>query len=168
MNFEYKSPPVENLINLTDDESKWVEFQNQMRLAHLLFSTSRRLGTYSTILSQNALKEAKLFAQRTAQIGNDWGSFLKYIKDNRLSFPQAKDNLFELTLQNRLREWLLERIAERCKVTDYDDQGQGVIHLCAILGYKWAVYQFSLSGLSLDYRDKFGLTALHWAASCGR
>ncbi|XP_063937521.1 calmodulin-binding transcription activator 5-like isoform X1 [Daucus carota subsp. sativus] len=168
VNFEYKSPPMENLINLTDDESKWVEFQNQMRLAHLLFSTSRRLGTYSTILSQNALKEAKLFAQRTAQIGNDWGSFLKYIKDNRLSFPQAKDNLFELTLQNRLREWLLERIAERCKVTDYDDQGQGVIHLCAILGYKWAVYQFSLSGLSLDYRDKFGWTALHWAASCGR
>ncbi|XP_063937393.1 calmodulin-binding transcription activator 5-like [Daucus carota subsp. sativus] len=168
VNFEYKSPPMENLINLTDDESKWVEFQNQMRLAHLLFSTSRRLGTYSTILSQNGLKEAKLFAQRTAQIGNDWGSFLKYIKDNRLSFPQAKDNLFELTFQNRLREWILERIAERCKVTNYDDQGQGVIHLCAILGYKWAVYQFSLSGLSLDYWDKFGWTALYWVASCGR
>ncbi|KAK1390394.1 Calmodulin-binding transcription activator 5 [Heracleum sosnowskyi] len=168
VNFEYKSPQTEKLINLSDDELKWVEFQNQMRLAHLLFSTSRRLGTYSTILSQSALKEAKLFAQKTSQIGNEWASFLKYIKDNRLSFPQAKDNLFELTLQNRLRDWLLERIAERCKVTDYDDQGQGVIHLCAILGYKWAIYQFSLSGLSLDYRDKFGWTALHWAASCGR
>ncbi|XP_074321956.1 calmodulin-binding transcription activator 6-like isoform X1 [Apium graveolens] len=168
VNFEYKSPLTEKLINLSDDQPKWVEFQNQMRLAHLLFSTSKRLGTYSTILSQNALKEAKLFAQKTSHIGNDWASFLKHIRDNRLSFPQAKDNLFELTLQNRLREWLLERIAERCKVADYDDQGQGVIHLCAILGYKWAIYQFLLSGLSLDYRDKFGWTALHWAASCGR
>lgn len=122
----------------------------------------------TTKLSPHALKEAKLFFQKTSQISRNWASFLKCIEDNKLSFPQAKDNLFELTLQNRLQEWLLERVVERGKVTDYDDQGQGVIHLCAILGYKWAVPQFTLSGLSLDYRDKFGWTALHWAAYCGR
>ncbi|XP_017222907.1 calmodulin-binding transcription activator 6 [Daucus carota subsp. sativus] len=166
--FEYKSPPTEKLVNQSDDESKWKEFRYQMRLAHLLFSTSRRSNTLSTKLSPNALKEAKFFAQKASQIGSNWTSFLKCIKENKLSFPQAKDNLFELTLQNRLQEWLLERVVERCKATDYDDQGQGVIHLCAILGYKWAVPQFVLSGLSLDYRDKFGWTALHWAAYCGR
>ncbi|XP_074338909.1 calmodulin-binding transcription activator 6-like isoform X2 [Apium graveolens] len=168
VNFEYKSPPTEKLVNLSNDESKWKEFRNQMRLAHLLFSTSRRSNTLTTKLSPHALKEAKLFSQKTSQISRNWASFLKCINDNKLSFPQAKDNLFELTLQNRLQEWLLERVVERCKVTDYDDQGQGVIHLCAILGYKWAVPQFTLSGLSLDYRDKFGWTALHWAAYCGR
>lgn len=37
-----------------------------------------------------------------------------------------------------------------------------------MLGYTRAVYLYSLSGLSLDYRDKFGWTALHWAAYYGR
>ncbi|KAK1350688.1 Calmodulin-binding transcription activator 5 [Heracleum sosnowskyi] len=141
VNFEYKSPTTEKLVNLPSDDCKWTEFRNQMRLAHLLFSTSRRSNTLTMKLSPNALKEAKLFTQKTSQITRNW---------------------------NRLQEWLLERVVERCKVTDYDELGQGVIHLCAILGYKWAVPQFTLSGLSLDYRDKFGWTALHWAAYCGR
>ncbi|GAV70877.1 IQ domain-containing protein/CG-1 domain-containing protein/Ank_2 domain-containing protein [Cephalotus follicularis] len=76
--------------------------------------------------------------------------------------------LFELTLKNRLKEWLLERIVGGHKSTEYDDKGQGVIHLCAILGYTWAIRLFSLSGLSLDFRDKLGWTALHWAARYGR
>ncbi|KAG5573986.1 hypothetical protein H5410_063752 [Solanum commersonii] len=65
-------------------------------------------------------------------------------------------------------EWLLERVIEGCKISEHDEEGQGVIHLCAILGYTWAVYLFSWSGLSLDYRDKYGWTALHWAAYYGR
>ncbi|KAL3505654.1 hypothetical protein ACH5RR_031036 [Cinchona calisaya] len=168
MTFEFRAPVVQNSVISSEDKSNWEEFQVQMRLAHLLFSTSRSFNILSTKLTPNALKEAKKFTRKTSHITNGWEYLTKSIKAKEISFPQAKDSLFELTLQNRLLEWLLERVAEGCQISEHDEQGQGVIHLCAILGYTWAIYPFSLSGLSIDYRDKFGWTALHWAAYCGR
>ncbi|KAJ0735481.1 putative transcription factor CG1-CAMTA family [Helianthus annuus] len=73
-----------------------------------------------------------------------------------------------ISQQMVLLEWLLERVLEGSKIVDRDDEGQGVIHLCAVLDYNWAIYPYSWSGLSLDFRDKFGWTALHWAAHYGR
>ncbi|EYU45508.1 hypothetical protein MIMGU_mgv1a001329mg [Erythranthe guttata] len=165
--FEFRAPVVPHKTISSDDKPNWEEFQLQMRLAHLLFS-SDSLNIFSNKVSQNALKEAKIFAQRTAHIPNGWVHLTKLIQDAKVPFPQAKDSLFELTLQNRLQEWLLEKVVSGCKIPERDEQGQGVIHLCAILGYTWAVLPFSLSGLSMDYRDKSGWTALHWAAYQGR
>ncbi|KAL3508152.1 hypothetical protein ACH5RR_033534 [Cinchona calisaya] len=166
--FEFRAPTVHNTVISSEEKSSWEEFQVQMRLAHLLFSTSRSFNILSSKATPTALKEAQKFASKTSHIKNGWVYLSKSIKAKEISFPQAKDSLFELTLQNRLLEWLLERVAEGCQITERDEKGQGVIHLCAILGYTWAVYPFSCSGLSLDYRDKFGWTALHWAAYYGR
>nr|AXC59789.1 CAMTA transcription factor [Fraxinus velutina] len=168
LRFEFRAPPLHNQTIPLEDKSNWEEFRFQMRLAHLLFSTSKSLDIFSTKVSPNALKEAKVFARKSSPLSENWGQLMKSIEDTKMSFLQAKGNLFELTLQNRLQEWLLERIVAGRKKTERDEKGQGVIHLCAILGYTWAVYPFSCSGLSLDYRDKFGWTALHWAAYYGR
>ncbi|KAK3015645.1 hypothetical protein RJ639_005519 [Escallonia herrerae] len=166
LDFEFRTP--ENCNSLLQSKDKWEEFRVQMRLAHLLFSTSKSLNIFSSRASPNALKEAKVFTQKTLHIVDSWAYLIKSIEDNSVSFSHAKDSLFELALQNRLQEWLLERVVEGRKISDHDDQGQGVIHLCSILGYTWAIYPFSWSGLSLDYRDKYGWTALHWAAYYGR
>ncbi|KAI3459232.1 hypothetical protein Pfo_015895 [Paulownia fortunei] len=168
LTFEFRAPVVTNRTITVDDKSNWEEFQLQMRLAHLLFSSSKSLSMLSAKASQSALKEAKAFAQRTSHISNGWVYLTKMIENAKMPFPQAKDSLFELTLQNRLQEWLLEKVVAGCKISERDEQGLGVIHLCAILGYTWAVLPFSCSGLSMDYRDKFGWTALHWAAYYGR
>ncbi|KAG4949111.1 hypothetical protein JHK86_042350 [Glycine max] len=85
---------------------------------------------------------------------------------------EEKYNWNEFRLQMRLAHLLFAsdtslNIFSSRKSTEYDAQGQGVIHLCAMLGYSWAISLFSWSGLSLDFRDKFGWTALHWAASYG-
>ncbi|XP_027164944.1 calmodulin-binding transcription activator 5 [Coffea eugenioides] len=165
--FEFRGPIVDNPA-ISEERSSWEEFEVQMRLAHLLFSTSRSFNILSTKVTPTALKEAKNFARKTSHIKNHWEFLTKSIKAKEISFPDAKNCLFELTLQNRLLEWLLERVAEGCQISERDEQGLGVIHLCAILGYTWAVYPFSWSGLSIDYRDKFGWTALHWAAYYGR
>ncbi|KAK4483307.1 hypothetical protein RD792_010492 [Penstemon davidsonii] len=167
-NFEFRAPVVPNNTISLENKSKWEEFQLKMRLAHLLFASSKSLSIFSTRISQNALKDAKAFAQKTSHISDGWLYLTKKIGDTKISFPQAKDSLFELILQNRLQEWLLEHVVAGHKLAERDEQGQGVIHLCAILGYTWAVYPYSCSGLSLDYRDKFGWTALHWAAYYGR
>ena len=157
--FEFRGPIVDNPA-ISEERSSWEEFEVQMRLAHLLFSTSRSFNILSTKVTPTALKEAKNFARKTSHIKNHWEFLTKSIKAKEMSFPDAKNCLFELTLQNRLLEWLLERVAEGCQISERDEQGLGVIHLCAILGYTWAVYPFSWSGLSIDYRDKFGWTAL--------
>ncbi|GFZ11512.1 calmodulin-binding transcription activator [Actinidia rufa] len=168
LTFEYRIPLMHDPITSVDDKSNWEEFRVQMRLAHLLFSSSKSLKVLSSKVSPKSLKDAKIFARKTSHIADGWAYMIEAIENKNISFQQAKDSLFEITLKNRLYEWLLERVVEGCKPSDYDDQGQGVIHLCAILDYRWAVLPFAWSGLSLDYRDKHGWTALHWAAYCGR
>lgn len=166
--FEFRSPLLHNWTVPSEDKFSLEEFKVQMRLAHLLFSSSKILNILSSKVSPNSLKEAKTFARKTSNVFDNWPLLMKSIEDTKISSLQAKDNLFELMLQHRLWDWLLERVIEGNLLSERDEQGQGVIHLCAILGYTWAVYPFEWAGLSLDYRDKFGWTALHWAAYYGR
>ncbi|KAG2538400.1 hypothetical protein PVAP13_9NG356600 [Panicum virgatum] len=49
-----------------------------------------------------------------------------------------------------------------------DDEGQGVLHLAAALGYDWAIRPTLAAGVNINFRDVHGWTALHWAAFCGR
>ncbi|KAI8561790.1 hypothetical protein RHMOL_Rhmol04G0368800 [Rhododendron molle] len=168
LTFEYRTPLTRDPVISVEDKSKAEEFIVQTRLARLLFSTSKSLKILSSKVSPNAVKEAKIFARKTSHIADGWARVIESIENNRTTVERAKESFFDLTLRNKLYEWLLERVVEGSKTSDYDDQGQGVIHLCAILDYTWAVLPYSLSGLSLDYRDKFGWTALHWAAYYGR
>ncbi|XP_038722583.1 calmodulin-binding transcription activator 5-like isoform X2 [Tripterygium wilfordii] len=168
VNFDYRAPSLPDPIVSSGEKTELEEFQVQMRLSYFLFSTSKSLNILNNKVSPNALKEAKKFSSKTSSIANSWAYMIKSIEDNKVSHLQAKDVLLEVTVKNKLKEWLLERVVEGSRMTEYDALGQGVIHLCAILGYTWAVYLFSLSGLSLDFRDKLGWTALHWAAYYGR
>ncbi|PON93224.1 Notch [Trema orientale] len=164
---EYRPPMSSEPVTSSEERYNWDEFRLQMQLAHLLFSSLKSLSILSGKVSPNALKEGKKFANKTSNLSNTWAVFIKSIENETTLFPQAKDNLFKLILRDRLKEWLLEKVIEGCKSTEFDVQGRGVIHLCAILGYTWAIHLFSLSGLSLDFRDKHGWTALHWAAYYG-
>lgn len=167
--FEHRSVPgLDKTVPEDDPESKWAEFEFQVRLSHLLFTSSNKLNVLSSKISPPNLRDAKKLASKTNHLLNSWAYLIKSVQGNKLSFDQAKDNLFELTLKNRLKEWLMEKVLEGRNTLDYDSKGLGVIHLCAILGYNWSIQLFSLSGLSLNFRDKQGWTALHWAAYYGR
>ncbi|XP_014510093.1 calmodulin-binding transcription activator 5 [Vigna radiata var. radiata] len=168
VNFEYRTLVLHDPTAAMEENNNWDEFRLQMRLAYLLFAKQLSLDVISCKVPPNRLKEARQFALRTSFISNSWQYLIKSTEDNQIPFSQAKDALFGIALKNRLREWLFERIVLGYKTTEYDSHGQSVIHLCAILGYTWAVSLFSWSGLSLDFRDRFGWTALHWAAYWGR
>ncbi|GAB2265810.1 hypothetical protein Dimus_000845 [Dionaea muscipula] len=168
LSFEFRPPIYKHAIS-TEDESNWEDCRFQIRLACLLFSTSKGLGILSSRSAQTSLKEVRRFILKTSSIAIDnWEHLIELIDSRRVPLAQAKESLLEMALRKRLNEWLLERFVDGSIISERDKQGQGVLHLCAILGYTWAVYPFSLSALSLDFRDKFGWTALHWAAYYGR
>ncbi|ESQ55836.1 hypothetical protein EUTSA_v10024342mg [Eutrema salsugineum] len=167
--FEHRSVPViEKAIPQNDQLYKWEEFEFQVRLAHLLFTSSNKISVFSSKISPDNLLEAKKLASRTSHLLNSWAYLIKSIQANEVPFDQARDHLFELTLKNRLKEWLLEKVIENRNTKEYDSKGLGVIHLCAVLGYTWSILLFSWASISLDFRDKNGWTALHWAAFYGR
>ncbi|KAL3727788.1 hypothetical protein ACJRO7_032523 [Eucalyptus globulus] len=165
--FEYRTPPLHDPVPSNEDRSERERLELQMRLAFLLFSSPKYLDIASSKVSTTAQKEAKKFVQKTSNISKDWAYLLSSVEDDKMSLPHAKSTLFELLLKNRLKDWILERVIAGGKVTEYDMHGQGVIHLCAILEYSWAINMFALSPFSLDFRDRSGWTALHWAANCG-
>ncbi|CAN0888611.1 Calmodulin-binding transcription activator 5 [Linum grandiflorum] len=170
LSFEYRDSANNGNDAVSKDESSmWERFHLQTRLAYLLLSTSKTLNLLSSKVSSSNLKDAEKFAIRTSNITRSWSYLFTLIDENRISLTQAKEDMYEITLKSILQEWLLERVVEGCsKSSEYDAEGQGVIHLCARLGYTWAIYLYSWSGLSLDFRDKHGWTALHWAAYYGR
>lgn len=168
VHFEYRTTVLQAPAASAEEGYNWEEFRVQMRLAYLLFNTQKSLDVNSSKASPDALKEADKFDSKTTYISKSWQYLIKSTDDHKTSFPQTKDALFEIALKSKLKEWLLERIILGCQTTEFDAQGQGVIHLCSILGYTWAVSLFSWSGFSLNFRDKFGWTILHWAAYYGR
>ncbi|CAA6665029.1 unnamed protein product [Spirodela intermedia] len=100
---------------------------------------------------------------------DEWSKMLKLTSDLD-PFPGEKmDPSLERALKEKLHAWLIYKIAEDGKgPTVLDKEGQGVIHLAAALGYYWAVAPTIVAGVSIDFRDVHGWTALHWAAYCGR
>lgn len=80
-----------------------------------------------------------------------------------------KDMVIEDLLKDKLYEWLLCKAHEGDKGPHVlDDEGQGVIHLVASLGYAWAFGPIIAAGVSPNFRDKQGRTSLHWASYFGR
>lgn len=174
MDFEVRPPTSSstNAISLQDaddSEPDQKDFYVLIRLVRLLFSSSNNLSILSNVVSSNALKGAKRFLSATSSsLEKDWIHLPKLVEKNEISIQSINQQLFELVLKNKLREWLSTKLAEGRRTTELDNQGLGVIHLCSILDYTWAAHLFKASGLSIDFRDVYGWTALHWAAYCGR
>ncbi|KAM7271742.1 hypothetical protein ACFE04_030956 [Oxalis oulophora] len=79
------------------------------------------------------------------------------------------DVSIERLFPEKLYDWLIYKSHEGGKWTQFqDDGGLGVIHLTAGLGYKWAMAPIVDAGVNVNFRDKHGRTALHWASHFGR
>lgn len=86
-----------------------------------------------------------------------------------LSHYEVKEHLLTKLVKEKLYSWLLHKATEDGKGPNVlDDKGQGVLHLAAALGYDWAIKPIVTAGVSINFRDVNGWTALHWAAFYGR
>lgn len=87
---------------------------------------------------------------------------------NDLLQHERTEHLIKL-MKGKLYTWLLHKAIEDGKGPSVlDSEGQGVVHISAALGYDWAIKPIVTAGVSINFRDVNGWTALHWAAFYGR
>lgn len=146
--FEYRENPTTNASLLPDEVLHF-----QIRLARLLY-----LEPKTTLL--NCSIEG---CDRCKPIS----TLCTIMKDS--NFCDPKDKLIENLLRDRLSKWLIHKVHEESKGPDVlDNEGQGVIHLAACLGYEWAMGPIVVACGTPNFRDSQGRTALHWASYFGR
>ncbi|XP_062210180.1 calmodulin-binding transcription activator 2-like isoform X2 [Phragmites australis] len=140
----------------------------QMRLDKLL---SLGQDEYQVTVSNPTKKMIDLSNKISSlMMDNDaWSMLLKLADDNELATDDKQDQLFEKCIKKKLHIWLVHTASDDGKGPSVlDEEGQGVLHLAAALGYDWAIRPTITAGLNINFRDAHGWTALHWAAFCGR
>ncbi|KAK9690838.1 hypothetical protein RND81_09G157400 [Saponaria officinalis] len=124
------------------------------------------------------MKEKQLLLQLERLLSKRSSGYVdssKYIKQqpvvNKI-FLLMEDELcmgVENHLKEKLLSWLLDKLADDGKGPNIlDEKGQGLLHLAAALGYDWIIPATLAAGISVNFRDINGWTALHWAAYFGR
>ncbi|GFY91498.1 calmodulin-binding transcription activator protein with CG-1 and Ankyrin domain [Actinidia rufa] len=101
---------------------------------------------------------------------DSWGHVIDALLDCSWTLSGTTDWLLQELLKDKLQQWLSSR-----SQGTYNRQGsslsrkaQGVIHMVAGLGFEWALNPILNSGVSINFRDINGWSALHWAARFGR
>ncbi|RZC57827.1 hypothetical protein C5167_005130 [Papaver somniferum] len=98
-------------------------------------------------------------------------TFIRLIQNHGFPLIRGESLYLRFLLEQKLREWISERLEKGCTTGTHNIQGLQVIHMLAILGYRWLIRMYSELGrgkLSLDIEDVAGWTALHWAAFFNR
>ncbi|KAJ9162459.1 hypothetical protein P3X46_022231 [Hevea brasiliensis] len=138
-----------------------------LRLERLLFV---RASSPPDHLFDGARGKQKLVSEIILLREEDEGcQIAERTSERHLSQDEIKWQVLQKAMQEKLYSWLLHMVAENGKGPSVlDDDGQGVLHLAAALDYDWAIKPTLTAGVSINFRDVNGWTALHWAAFYGR
>lgn len=160
--FEFRVNQVPD-VDITDIHDDITNENLQMRFGKLLSLSSNAIPhEMSGEISQLSNKISPLLNKDD----DDWEQMLILSSEDP---RKVKENLLQKLLKEKLHVWLLHKVAEGGKGPSVLDKGgQGVLHFAAALGYDWALEPTVIAGVSIDFRDVKGWTALHWAAYCGR
>ncbi|KAL6558828.1 hypothetical protein OROMI_019178 [Orobanche minor] len=164
--FEFRASSVQD-VDLSDLGS----FTSDETLLHMRFGKLLSLTSEASAQSSSA-ETLQLCARISALLKDDteWEQMLNLTKQDELfSADKVKDQLLQKLLKEKLHVWLVQKVAEGGKGPSLlDEDGQGVLHFAAALGYDWAIPPIVAAGVSVNFRDANGWNALHWAAYYGR
>ncbi|XP_058193091.1 calmodulin-binding transcription activator 4 [Rhododendron vialii] len=101
---------------------------------------------------------------------DSWGHVIEALLLGSWTTSSTTDWLMQELLKDKLQQWLSSRLQGECDESgcSLSKKEQGVIHMIAGLGFEWALNLVINSGVSTNFRDINGWTALHWAAHFGR
>lgn len=147
VNIEILNTRFANLLSTSSSWSANPELSNQLEQSQLS-------DKISSLLKEN---------------NDEWDDMFSLMAREEFSAEIMKEQLLQKLLKDKLRVWLIIKAAEGGKgASVLDKSGQGVLHFAAALGYDWALQPTIIAGVSVNFRDVNGWTALHWAAFCGR
>lgn len=165
--FEYRAGPSQD-IDFTDipgDDSFEVHLQKRLQNLLLMGPMDGNHNSSDNIAEKKEVVD-KIISLMEAE-DNQMATFL--LKTDTSQCKVTGEQHIEKWLKENFFSWLLQKVTEDGKGPSVvDDGGQGVLHLAAALGFNWALKPIMISGVSIDFRDVNGWTALHWAALCGR
>ncbi|XP_042481832.1 calmodulin-binding transcription activator 1-like isoform X2 [Macadamia integrifolia] len=167
--FEYR---VKNTQDV-DIPDVYSGFNNEMvlhvRLGKLLsLGSSSRRNSSSSGVAENPHMSNKI-SSLMKEDDDEWFHMVNLTTEEDFSPGQVKEQLLMKLLKEKLHAWLLLKAIEDGKGPSVlDNEGQGVLHLAAALGYDWAIAPTVAAGVNINFRDVNGWTALHWAAFFGR
>ncbi|WCJ31886.1 Calmodulin-binding transcription activator 3 [Euphorbia peplus] len=165
--FEYRPRHIQD-VDITDICSG-TSSDLYMRFGQLLSSSSASVPKYYTRNTDEICQLSDRISSFLKEDTDKMGEMLNLTSETGVSLEKVKEELLQKLLKDRLHVWLLQKAAEGGKGPSIlDEGGQGVLHFAAALGYDWALEPTIIAGVSINFRDVNGWTALHWAASCGR
>ncbi|XP_038997320.1 calmodulin-binding transcription activator 4-like [Hibiscus syriacus] len=127
------------------------------------------------LLSDSSLQkdsiESGIHLPRKLKADDDsWNNAIEALLIGSGTSSGTVDWLLQELLKDKLQQWLGSRSNETLDQSGctMSKQEQGIIHMVAGLGFEWALNPILNSGISINFRDINGWTALHWAARFGR
>lgn len=162
MEFEFKEGFSENVE---------VDFFNKMQL-HLRLEELLSLKSVepsNEAFEDDFQKRNLIYKLISLKEEEEYSSKEEQTVDMDISKHKLKAHMTQSLVKEKLYSWLLRKVTETGKGPSVlGEDGQGVLHLVAALGYHWAIKPIVTAGVNINFRDVNGWTALHWAASCGR
>lgn len=134
-----------------------------VRFAQTLLSGSLTKNGEST--------ELGIDLSRNFKAGEDsWSQVIEALLFGSFTSYNITDWLLEELLKDKLQQWLSSRSHDEKDPSHsfLSKRDQGLIHMVSGLGFGWALTPLLNSGVSVNFRDINGWTALHWAARFGR
>ncbi|CAI0627342.1 unnamed protein product, partial [Linum tenue] len=119
-------------------------------------------------------EETSALNQPGASITDDdsWTQVIEALLVGSETSSVTVDWLLQQLLKDKLLHWLSSKYngsSDDQPAGQYlSKKEQGIIHMVAGLGFEWALSPILSRGVSVDFRDINGWTALHWAARFGR
>lgn len=164
--FEFISGSVED-VDVLDIYAATNEINLHLRLEKLL--SLRPLSSANHLVKVDYEKQKMISKIISLKEEEENYQIRESITAKNASHWIAKEQLLHQLMKEKLFSWLLYKVIEDGKGPNIlDNEGQGVLHLAAALGYDWAIKPTVTAGVSINFRDVNGWTALHWAAFYGR
>ncbi|XP_015574726.1 calmodulin-binding transcription activator 3 isoform X2 [Ricinus communis] len=166
--FEYRDNPS-SIASLSVRSVQQEELQLQVRLAKLLYLGPERKWLNCSSEGCNKCKRLRSTLYSIRNYSNkDYTRIREDCTVSEVNCTNSRDELIHSLLKDKLCEWLVCKVHEGKGLDVLDDEGQGVMHLAASLGYEWAMGLIVAVSNNPNFRDAQGRTALHWASYFGR
>ncbi|GFP88393.1 calmodulin-binding transcription activator 4 [Phtheirospermum japonicum] len=111
-----------------------------------------------------------LLSHDDTHVSDSWSHIIDALAFGDSTSSATLDWILQQLLKDKLEVWISSKLqaSDNQKGCSLSKKEQGIIHLVAGLGFEWALQPILNCGVSIDFRDLNGWTALHWAARSGR